>query len=118
MFARSGVTAAFSRFREHGVRTAAGVLRRPDLGVIVPGATADLTVVDMTHPHLQPMYDPRRGLIALANRANIDQVVVDGHVLVEAGRYLNGDEAAILAAGNAAIGRIWDLPEARAAFSG
>ncbi|MBC7578298.1 MAG: amidohydrolase family protein [Tardiphaga sp.] len=162
VFARSGVTAAFSRFREHGVRTvvgtdgynqdflgelnaasmisklssgkadvatapelieavtatAAGVLRRPDLGVIVPGATADLTVVDMTHPHLRPMYDPRRGLIALANRANIDQVVVDGHVLVDAGRYLNGDEAAIIAAGNAAVGRIWDLPEARAAFSG
>jgi cytosine/adenosine deaminase-related metal-dependent hydrolase len=162
VFARSGVTAAFSRFREHGVRTvvgtdgynqdmlgelsaasmisklssvkadvatapelieaitatAAGVIRRPDLGVIAPGATADLTVVDMTHPHLQPMFDPRRGLIALANRANIDQVIVDGRVMIDAGRYVNGDEAAIVAAANAAVGKIWDLPEAQAAFNG
>jgi cytosine/adenosine deaminase-related metal-dependent hydrolase len=160
VFARSGVTAAFSRFAGHGVRTvvgtdgynmdflgelnaasmiskivsgradvanapeliesvtvtAAGLIKRPDLGVIVPGATADLTVVDLTHPHLQPLFDPRRALIALANRANIDQVIVDGRVLIDAGQYLHGDEAAITAAGSAAIGRIWDLPEAQAAF--
>jgi cytosine/adenosine deaminase-related metal-dependent hydrolase len=161
VFARSGVTAAFSRFASHGVRTvvgtdgynmdflgelnaasmiskivsgradvanapeliesvtvtAAGLIKRPDLGVIVPGATADLTVVDLTHPHLQPLFDPRRALIALANRANIDQVVVDGRVLIDAGQYLHGDEAAITAAGSAAIGKIWDLPEAQAAFN-
>jgi cytosine/adenosine deaminase-related metal-dependent hydrolase len=161
VFARSGVTAAFSRFASHGVRTvvgtdgynmdflgelnaasmiskivsgradvanapeliesvtvtAAGLIKRPDLGVLVPGATADLTVVDLTHPHLQPLFDPRRALIALANRANIDQVVVDGRVLIDAGQYLHGDEAAITAAGSAAIGKIWDLPEAQAAFN-
>jgi cytosine/adenosine deaminase-related metal-dependent hydrolase len=161
VFARSGVTAAFSRFAGHGVRTvvgtdgynmdflgelnaasmiskivsgradvanapeliesvtvtAAGLIKRPDLGMIVPGATADLTVVDLTHPHLQPLFDPRRALIALANRANIDQVIVDGRVLIDAGKYVHGDEAAITAAGSAAIGRIWDLPEAQAAFN-
>ncbi len=94
------------------------MIKRPDLGTITPGATADLTVVDMTHPHLQPLFDPRRGLVALANRANIDQIIVDGRVLVDAGRYLHGDEAAIISAGTAAIGKIWDLPEAQAAFSG
>ena len=162
VFARSGVTAAFSRFASHGVRTvvgtdgynqdflgelnaaslisktfagkadvanapelieavtatAAGVLNRPDLGMIAAGATADLTVVDMSHPHLQPMFDPRRGLIALANRANIDQVIVDGRILVDAGHYNGGDETAVVAAATAAVGKIWDLPEARAAFNG
>jgi cytosine/adenosine deaminase-related metal-dependent hydrolase len=98
--------------------TAAGVINRPDLGVIAPGATADLTVVDLTHPHLQPLFDPRRGLVALANRANIDIVIVDGRVLVAGGRYLSGDEAAITAAATKAIGKIWDLPEAQAAFNG
>src|SRR4029453_14914279 len=33
--------------------TAAAVIKRPDLGVIAPGATADLTVVDLTNPNLQ-----------------------------------------------------------------
>ena len=94
--------------------TAAEVIRRPDLGRIAPCATADLTVVDMTHPQLQPLADPRRGLIALANRADITQVFVDGHLLVEAGRLVGADEQAICAAGKAAIERIWNLPEARA----
>jgi hypothetical protein len=61
-------------------------------------------------PH--PLFDPRRGLIGLANRANIDQVIVD------AGRYVRGDEGAIISAAAAAIGKIWDLPETQAAFSG
>jgi cytosine/adenosine deaminase-related metal-dependent hydrolase len=98
--------------------TAASLIKRPDLGAIEPGATADLTVVDLTHPHLQPLFDPRRALVALANRANVDQVVVDGRVLIDGGRYLHGDEAAITAAGSAAIAKIWALPEAQAAFAG
>ncbi len=98
--------------------TAAAVVGRADLGQIEPGATADLTVVDMTHPQLQPMADPRRGLVALANRADIAQVFVDGRLLVDQGRLATGDEHAICQAGAAAIGRIWDLPEARAALPG
>ena len=97
-------------------RAAAG--GRPPRGATPRGAAPDLTVVDMSHPHLQPMADPRRGLIALANRADIEHVVVDGRVLIENGRYAGGDEAAITAAGTAAINRIWALPEAQAAFSG
>ena len=98
--------------------TAADTVGRPDLGRLAPGMTADITVVDMSDPMLQPVYDPRRGLIALANRANIDMVVVDGAVRIAGGHYQGGDEAAIAAAGAAAIQRIWDLPEARAAFEG
>ena len=97
---------------------AAAAIRRPDLGVIAPGAAADLTVVDLSHPHMQPLGDPRRGLIALANRANVDQVIVDGRVLVAGGCYAGGDEAAITAAGAAAVEKIWGLPEAQSAFGG
>ena len=96
--------------------TAAAALGRPDLGRIAPGATADLTVVDLTHPQLQPLSDPRRGLVALANRADIAQVFVDGRLLVDAGRLLGVDEQRVCTAGAAAIRRIWDLPEARAAL--
>ncbi len=97
---------------------AAAAIGRPDLGAIRPGAAADLTVVDLSHPHLQPLFDPRRALIWLANRANLDAVMVDGRLLVAGGRYLHGDAAAIVAAGAAAVQRIWDLPEAQVAFRG
>jgi len=95
---------------------AAAAIGRPDLGRIAPGAAADLSVIDLSHPHLQPLHDPRRALVWLANRANVDAVVVDGRVLLRDGRLVAGDETAITAAGAAAIQRIWDLPEARAAF--
>jgi hypothetical protein len=49
--------------------------------------------------------------------ADVDAVIVDGRVLIADNRYLHGDEAAITAAGAAAIQKIWDLPEARAAFA-
>ena len=99
-------------------RAAAAAIGRPDLGTIAPGAKADLTVVDMAHPHLQPLHEPRRALVALANRANVAEVIVDGRPLIRDGAFADGDEAAITAAGAAAIERIWDLPEARAAFAG
>jgi cytosine/adenosine deaminase-related metal-dependent hydrolase len=97
--------------------SAAAAIGRPDLGRLAPGATADITVVDMSDPMLQPIHDPRRGLIALANRANIDLVIVDGDLRVAGGRYQGADEAAIAAKGAAAVHKIWDLPEARAAFA-
>jgi hypothetical protein len=43
-------------------------------------------------------------------------VIVGGRVLIEAGLYTGGNEAAITAAGAAAIQKIWNLPEAQAAF--
>ncbi|MBU2960762.1 amidohydrolase family protein [Citreicella sp. C3M06] len=92
-------------------------LNRPDLGRITPGAKADLTLIDMTHPHLQPHYDPRRTLVALANRANVDTVIVDGRVLVDGASIVVADAAALTEAGAAAIHKIWDQPEAREAFA-
>lgn len=101
-----------------GAVTEAGSIAvgRPDLGRIAPGAKADLTIVDMTHPHLQPHYDACRTLVSLANRANIDTVIVDGRILVRRGDLCVADSAEITAAGASAIAKIWDQPEAKAAF--
>lgn len=92
-------------------------LNRPDLGQIAPGAKADLTLIDMTHPHLQPHFDPRRALVALANRANVATVIVDGRTLVDDGRFVVADGTALTEAGAAAIRKIWDQPEAREALA-
>ena len=71
-----------------------------------------------SHPHLQPLHDPRRALVWLANRANVDAVMVEGRLLVAGGHCTEVDQAAVVAAGVAAVRRIWDLPEAQAAFQG
>ena len=51
-------------------------------------------------------------------RAGVVGVIVEGRLLVDDGRYIDGDEAEITSAGVAAINKIWDLPEAQAAFNG
>ena len=56
-------------------------------------------MVDLGQPMLHPFSDPRGGLVALANRADVAQVVVDGRVLIDDGRLGGGDEAAICADG-------------------
>lgn len=93
---------------------AAAALGRGDLGTIRPGALGDLTVLDLTHPHLQPVADPIRAAVWLGHRADLDLLVVGGRVLVRGGRLLAGDQGAIVAAGAAAIRQAWDLPQARA----
>lgn len=73
--------------------TAAGadIIRRPDLGRLAPGCKADFSVVDMTHPMMQPDYEPLRSLIYSANDRAISDVYVDGVQLVGNGKLLHLD---------------------------
>jgi len=66
----------------------AKILRRPDLGRLSPGAKADFSLVDMSHPYMQPSHEPVRSLIYSAGEARHPprlcrrrQVVKDGKVL-------------------------------------
>jgi cytosine/adenosine deaminase-related metal-dependent hydrolase len=88
--------------------TSADILRRSDLGRIRPGAAADLVVVDAMRAHLQPVRDPIRTLVWYASSADIDTVIIDGRVVVRAGKVLGLDEAGIIAKGCAATTKLWD----------
>jgi cytosine/adenosine deaminase-related metal-dependent hydrolase len=97
-------------------RQAAKAIGRDDLGVIRKGASADLTVLDLSGPYLNPLHDPLRAMVTLGNRADVETVMVDGRLLVREGRFQLGDEGNIVSAGAAAVAKIWNLPEARRAF--
>ena len=99
-------------------RDAARVLGRDDLGAIRVGAAADLTVFDMTHPQLAPLRDPRRALLAWSASARMEALLVGGRPIVLEGRWQGGDEAAVIAAGEAAVRRLWNLPDITAALGG
>ena len=157
-FARGGVTAAYQRFVDRGLRTivatdgycmdmigelraaslisklgsgrsgaatawqvlgaatldAASALGRDDLGRIAPGARADLLVVDMAKPHLQPVHDPIKNFVWNGNAADISAVMVDGGILVEDGRLRIADETEIIGAGAAAVYKLWQTDAAAA----
>ena len=97
---------------EAGTRTGAAALGREDLGRIEPGARADLVVIDMGKPHLQPVSDPLRTLVWNVNRGDVAATLVDGRYLVRDGALQTGDERDIVRRGAAAVEKLWR--EARA----
>ncbi|PZS19656.1 MAG: formimidoylglutamate deiminase [Pseudonocardiales bacterium] len=73
-----------------------------DAGRIEVGARADLTTVRLGTPRTAGS-EPRQAILA-ATASDVDTVVVDGRVVVDAGRHLLGDVGRLLAA---AIAPLW-----------
>jgi len=69
----------------------AKALGRNDIGRLSPGCKADLVLVDLHHPMLQPRRDPVRSLVYAAAERAIRTVYVDGRVVVENGKVLPFD---------------------------
>jgi cytosine/adenosine deaminase-related metal-dependent hydrolase len=109
---REGTVVAARELLEAATTGGAAALGRGDLGKIQPGATADLVVIDMGKPHLQPVYDPIRDFVWNANGSDVSTVIVNGQVLVDGGRFLLGDERDIIVKGAAAVRKLWQTEEA------
>lgn len=75
----------------------AKILRRPDLGRLAPGCKADFSLVDMSHPYMQPSHEPVRSLIYSASERAIRHVYVDGTQIVRDGKVLTIDVEAATA---------------------
>lgn len=86
------------RVLDMATRDAADALHRPDLGRLVPGATADLVLVDFRRPHLVPLHDVQSHLVYAAGGADVSATVVHGRVLMAEGRVESMDQPAVLKA--------------------
>jgi cytosine/adenosine deaminase-related metal-dependent hydrolase len=71
----------------------ARALGRNDLGRIAPGAKADLVLVDIAHPAMQPLYDPVRSMVYAAAERAVRHVFVGGRQIVRDGKALAFDHA-------------------------
>ena len=76
----------------------ARALGRDDIGPLAPGCRADMVLVDVTHPMMQPLHDPLRNLIYAAGDRAIRAVYVDGEQMVRDGKVLTIDYPAAAAA--------------------
>ena len=54
-----------------------------ELGVLRAGALADVVVVDLQKPHLQPIHDVMSNLVYCGKAADVETVVIDGRIVVE-----------------------------------
>jgi 5-methylthioadenosine/S-adenosylhomocysteine deaminase len=84
----------------------ARLLDRADLGRLVPGAKADLSLIDLNTARSMPVHHPASALVYNASGPDAHTVIVGGHILVEAGRVTGLDEDALLAECRAAASQL------------
>jgi 5-methylthioadenosine/S-adenosylhomocysteine deaminase len=84
------------RALDMATRDAADALHRPDLGRIVPGATADLVMVDFRRPHLVPRHDAVSHLVYAAGGRDVSATIVGGRVLMAEGRFETMDPERVM----------------------
>ncbi|MSO93071.1 MAG: N-ethylammeline chlorohydrolase [Rhodospirillales bacterium] len=76
-----------------GTVGSATVLGRDDIGRLAPGMRADIVLLDLTHPMMQPARDPLRSFFYAAADRAVRDVFVDGQAVVSGGRVLTIDPA-------------------------
>ena len=84
------------RALDMATRDGADALHRPDLGRIVPGATADLVLVDFRRPHLVPRHDAVSHLVYAATGRDVSATIVGGRVLMAEGRVETMDSEQVM----------------------
>ncbi len=78
-------------------RSGAEALGFGDSGRIVPGAAADLMLLDMSGAHWAPGHDPLAGLVYASHPGDVRHLFVDGRQLLRDGELLTLDEERIVA---------------------
>ena len=86
----------------------AKALRRGDIGRLKPGAKADMVLVDLKNQAMRPMREPLRSLMYVAAERAVQDVYVDGQLVVQNGKCLTIDLDAELEALEAAQIRSMD----------
>jgi 5-methylthioadenosine/S-adenosylhomocysteine deaminase len=80
------------------------------LGSIEAGKRADLVLVDLSGPHLYPMYEPYSHLVYTARASDVRTVLIDGRVVLHDRALQTIDEAEVFAhigALSAELGQHW-----------
>ena len=77
-----------------------------ELGVVCEGALADLIVIDLQKPHLQPIHDVVSNLVYCGKASDVEMVMVDGRIVVEDRKIIGLDLVDLYARVQAATNRI------------
>ncbi len=64
-------------------QAAKAILMEDRLGTIEPGKDADIVVIDINQPHLQPLFDPYIQIVYSAKGSDVDTVIINGKVVMK-----------------------------------
>lgn len=68
-----------------------------EIGTLEKGKKADIIVVSLDAPHLQPLYEPVSALVYSANGGDVRDVVVNGRILMRDRRFTTIDADEVMA---------------------
>jgi 5-methylthioadenosine/S-adenosylhomocysteine deaminase len=88
----------------HGSAQVIGLGQR--IGAVEPGYLADLILVDMSGPHVQPLHSVTASLVYATRAGDVQTVIVDGQVVMRDRRLLTLDKAEIVRQVNQAMARL------------
>jgi len=77
-------------------RNGAAAMGRSDIGEIKPGFVADLAILDLSHPNMQPVNDPIAALAYSASGSEVETTIVGGRILMENKDFLTIDSEKVL----------------------
>ena len=63
-----------------------------DCDAIAPGKRADLIVLDLNRPNMQPLHNIPRNIVYAGSRENVRLTMVNGRVLYENGEFFTGED--------------------------
>lgn len=101
---------AYQTLRMATVHGAKAIGREDELGMIAPGALADLILVDMRRPHLSPQNDLIANLVYCGKASDVDTVIVDGQVVVKEHQLLMADVQTLCCEAGERVGEIKKRP--------
>lgn len=62
-----------------------------DCDVLAEGKKADLVVIDLKQPNMQPLHNIAKNLVYAGNKMNVKMTVIDGKILYEDGKFTTVD---------------------------
>lgn len=80
-----------------------------DIGSLEPGKKADLIVIHLERPHLEPFYGDTASLVYYARASDVVTSVVDGQIIMEDRRVCGVDERVVLDAARQRLPRFSGL---------
>ncbi len=82
----------------------AGAMGLADCDDLAPGKKADLIVIDLRRPNMQPLHDIPNNLVYAGSKENVRLTMVNGKILYENGEFFVGEDAArVYERANAAV---------------
>ena len=62
-----------------------------DCDMIAPGKRADLIMIDLTQPNMQPLHNIEKNIVYSASKQNVKMTMIDGRVLYQDGIFYVGE---------------------------